>query len=84
MNEGPHARPFVLLPGGNGQASVVISLRTPYLAQFVIVGLARDGKCFALARFGGVIAFGGDGEALPDVVNRDIDALTGAEEMACA
>lgn len=43
--------------------------------QFITVSLALDGKRFALVRFGGVIVFWGNGEALPDVVNRDIDAL---------
>jgi hypothetical protein len=47
----------------------------------VILGLALNGPFFAFARPGGVIVFVSHREALPDVVNGDMDALAGLEEL---
>jgi hypothetical protein len=76
---------FACLSGGNGQSRAVICTWARHtLRSSSLAALRSIAKRFALARFGGVIVFWGNGEALPDVVNRDIDALAGAEEIARA
>jgi len=66
-----------------GLCSASSDLCAPCAAQLVTLGLEFDGPFRALARLGGLIVFGGHREALPDVVNRDIDALAGFKESCC-